>query len=475
MRYGRLTHFSFSVALGASCHPSTAEAQAPAIAQVSILGDPGQQTSVRAVVVDDDGVLLAGQRERSAAHPGDGFLCRFDPVAGACSAAEEDVIPGSTSGGMARFTEGWSLAVEGDDVYLTGKTLDGGAALGCPANAGGTDAWLQRRDRNDPAHLMACSVPGLDGPDEGLAIEIVDDYVFWGGTRWSPSGGNQVAVLHRQSRGLEPSPTLSRHLPGGALAELFDITHTDELILVTGRTDDDYTTTAFCAAAAVGCFGSKGPKTDTFIAAFDFDLNLQWLWQDASAHKSAGQSIAVVDDGAGRRGVVVAGHHHERDAAAPRGVRTCPGGERFTDAMLVWLELDAAGAPTGRRRVQLFGQPCSGESFTGMAVDGTRIFAVGAVGGPPSVCGPTDGHCPPTGDEDALLTEYAIDPATGALSLVSSRVFSGTAGDDTDAFLEVAYDADADRLYLGGTTRSAEFEGEPVVGPQDGVIVTVDP
>lgn len=98
-----------------------------------------------------------------------------------------------------------------------------------------------------------------------------------------------------------------------------------------------------------------------------------------------------------------------------------------------------------------------------------RLWAAGAVRGPEAACGPNDGHCESNGLEDAAVAEFLLSPEDSSLAPVSSQTFEG---DGTDAFLTAAHDG-LETLYLGGFSQSATFEGVPVTGEKDGVVVAL--
>lgn len=441
---------------------------APIVVQIDSWGTPAEAADVRDIVLDVSDVIVGGTEA------GSGFVCKYLPAVGGCSLAitDSDVVV-ATRGGAVKKSFGWALDVDGSDLILAGKSNAGSTPAACGPKGADTNAWLQKRGLADLSIPTACSNPNLAGNDEGLAVKVANGRVFWGGTRKRTGSANQVAVLHMQSLALNTPPAVSFPFDGGALAELFGITHGNGVVYVTGRTDSDYTATPACIALGAACMGSQGPLTDTFVAAFDdTTLALLWMWQDASPHKSAGQAIEYYDDGL-NEGLILTGHYNEPAVCLGYDDPTPGGNQWYTDGFVTWMPMNGAGFFTGGETQALHGDPCVGDTFMDIAVDGTTIYAVGAELGPKAACGPSNGHCPPNGLEDGALATYTLDPALGSLTLDNNLGFSGVVGDSTDAVMTIEHDPNLGLLYLGGVTQSAVFGSAALTGVQDAFVITL--
>ena len=455
-RFSSARVFTLALVCVALC-ATRVEAQ---VTTVEVWGVASEEQDVRDIALDGSDVYLSGQKDKGAGFDGRGYFCKHDT--GGCSSVptENGTFVAVTAGGVEKYSDAWEMDIDGTTLFIASKSKKGSSPAGCLPSGGATDAWIQSFDLADLTALLNCDNPNLSGNDEGLAVKIIGGDVYWGGTMKSTMTSNQSAVFHKQQSNLAHSPRLGFEFTGNKLSELFDITAGGGLIFVTGRAETNFVTGVCGSVAGAVCSGGKGKKTDAWVAAFDENFNLVWLWQDASRGKSAGQGIEYVDDGLGNQGLVLVGHYAEDQPCPSYDGVPGSGSELYTQGYVTWLPLTGgifdeatAGPPTPL----LYGDPCVGDTFSDVAVNGTDIYAVGAVLGPEADC--NGGHCPSNGFEDAVLVEYTLYPAAVAsLTQVTDRIYEGTAagGDDSDAFLTVEHDG-ANMLYMGGFTQSTDF------------------
>ncbi len=448
---------------------------------IEVWGVADQEQDIRDIALAGSDVYLSGQKNKGegGGFAGRGYFCKHDT--GGCSSVptENGAFLAVTAGGVEKYSDAWEMDIDGTTLFIASKSEQGSSPAGCPSTGGATDAWIQSFDLADLTTLLNCDNPNLGGNYEGLAVKIIGGDVYCGGTMKSTTSSNQSAVFHKQQSNLAHSPRRDFEFTGNKLSELFDITYGGGLIFVTGRAETDFVTdvcTPLIGAGAI-CSGGKGPggqgkRTDAWVAAFNANLDLVWLWQDASPGKSAGQGIEYVDDGSGHPGLVLVGHYAEVQGCSNYGALPGSGSKSFTQGYVTWLPLTGgvfneatAGPPTQL----LYGESCVGDSFSDVAVNGTDIYAVGAVLGPEASC---SGHCPPNGFEDAVLVEYTLDPAIPSLTEVTDRIYQGTIGDSSDTFLTVEHDG-TNMLYMGGFTRSASFGCNALTGVKDSMLVTL--
>ncbi len=470
-RFSSALVFTLALVFAALC-ATRVEAQ---LTTVEVWGDFSEEQDVRDIALDGSDVYLAGQKDRGAGFKGRGYFCKHD-TGGCSSVLVENGTFEALTGVVEKYSDAWEMDIDGGYLFIASKSKKRSSPAGCPPSGGATDAWIQSFDLADLTTLVNCDHPDLSGNDEGLAVKIIGGDVYWGGTMKSTMSSNQSAVFHKQQSNLVHSPRRDFEFTGNKLSELFDITYGGGLIFVTGRADTDFVTDVCMPLVGAGavCSGGKGKKTDAWVAAFDENLDLVWLWQDASRGKSAGQGIEYVDDGSGHPGLVLVGHYAEDQPCPSYDGVPGAGSESYTQGYVTWLPLtggvfdaNAAGVVATQ---ELYGDPCVGDTFSDVAVNGTDIYAVGSVLGPQADC---NGHCPSNGFEDAILVQYTLNPAGTSLTQVMVRGFRGSVGDSSDTFLTVEYDGINNKLYMGGFTKSAWFGSNERTGVKDSMLVTL--
>ncbi len=434
-------------------------------------------------------LLLAG----SESSRGDGFIC--DVLAGDC-------VPASWTEFGDPTKRDWieALASSGSVLVVGVKVEKGGAPGSICTSSGGTDGFTQLWDISDLGDEVKCAQYATSGPDEIMATALLGDHAFVAGTYWG--GGDQDAHLRRYDithpdTDLGPSSqAITIGSGSGSLEEIFWIALGPELagdsrmLYFGGRTAGDMVNQ--CTGQG-GLYCTGGPATnpgaaDGWVAGAESSaggLSLRWLYQFAYDGKDNIQNGIYVEH-EGQQFLVLNGSVHEEHNPGSHSAPCAPfsvSGDEYSDALLVFMELDSNGDYTGSEtiRTAMWGEEACevGESFQGVAFDAAsaEVHVSGTSGGGVD-------HGGQTGDEDGIYMRYALDLSAANLGTftrvdairIRGDVDAGT--DGTDRIYDLYLDGSG-AVHLIGDTESTFSQapwGLPAPnGPVDALYVTFTP
>lgn len=254
----------------------------------TLLGGGGQDTGRSIAVAAGDAYVTgettstnfpttAGAYDRTANGLDDAFVARLSPD----GAGPADLVYATLLGG-GRNETGRGIAVDGSDVYVTGRTSSTGFpttdGAHDPSYNGDGDAYLARIS---PAGAGQADLTyatflggGLGDEGQGIAVDAGDAYVLatagiddkYGGSsvlvaRISPDGGGAADLLHTSNLGIEDTRAGGIAVAGGTA-------------YVTGTTYDEFFDLTPGAYDTV-----LGGVSDAFVSAIDLSTD-EWVWPD---------------------------------------------------------------------------------------------------------------------------------------------------------------------------------------------------